>query len=134
MAGRRKPYSQTKLNEFIAQIGQELAEDYISADGGTATKEEALARVLYQRALGWTEIVEEVDEYNNRAKREVRHPPEVWAIQYLMDRKLGRVTPAAADTASRRAPLSETVRDIARERLNRLAAAPPPPPRRSQDA
>lgn len=117
---KNQGFSRSQLNSHLAQIGQEV--ESIDDEGRAITKEEAIARLIYKKALGWNEQKIQVDEYGNRATYEEYHPPENWAIQYLYDRREGKVPQAAEDASKKRSmTASESVRELAQKKINSLA-------------
>lgn len=122
---RSRRLNQSKLDEHLAALGQEAIT--IDDGGDPISREEMLARRLWDRALGWTEKVKRTDDFGNTGTAEIEHPPERWAMEYLWDRREGRVaqaTPKTDDTG--RLSAAEKVRELAKERLNRLAVAGKP--------
>jgi len=125
-------YNRKQLTEKLAKLADEAVT--IADDGTPITRAEALADLLFKKALGWTET--RVDDEGNR--KEVRHKPESWAIQLIYERLEGRVAQQQVEEAPRR-KAKDRVSDLARKRASRLAEAvvgkdeddipPPPPPR-----
>jgi hypothetical protein len=99
--------------------------------GETLTKAQVLARLIWKRALGYTEV--ECDKKTNEM-REVKHPPEVWAIQLVYERLEGKVQQAAPPESSDRPTAAQRVSMLSAERINNListaapASGPPPLP------
>lgn len=90
---------------FSAFIRDELDKmESVDDDGNILSKAEVLARILVNKALGYTEI---------RGGVEIPHPPERWAIELLYERMEGRT--AAAEPEK---PLEKTVA----ERVGKMAA------------
>jgi len=112
--GRPKKYNSRELTNHVRQLAAE-AHDWSEADG-VITKGEALARLLWQKALGSTEQTED-DEGN---PKQVFHKPESWAIQLLYDRMEGK-TPQAVPEDEDRIKAADRVRELAAGRLNNLA-------------
>lgn len=134
--GRPKKYNSKQLTEHLRQLAAE-AHDWTEEDG-VITKGEAMARLLWKKALGWSEST--VDDEGNEKK--VYHKPESWAIQLVYERMEGRTPQALTEEEDQGRKVHEEVRDLARARLNDLATAatntepanrPPPPPRRKRD-
>lgn len=104
------------LTRHLHELG---AEAHTVADDGTIlTREEALARLLWDKALGWEEVTRDED---GNVKR-IKHKPESWAIQYIYERREGKAAAATVEEDNR-IRTSERVRELARDRLNRLAEA-----------
>jgi hypothetical protein len=103
----------SKIKELAAEVHDRLTED-----GDVVTKAEALARLLWKKALGSTEKTR--DDAGNL--KEVTHKPEAWAIALLYERMEGRVAQAMPEEGSRM-KASAKVRELAKERLNQMATA-----------
>jgi hypothetical protein len=115
MGSKPKKYSSRQLTEHLRQLAAE-AWDW-SEEDGVITRGEALARLLWQKALGWTE--ESVDEEGEVHK--TTHKPESWAIQFLYERMEGKTPQAASEDDGRSVRAKDTVRELAQSRLNSLA-------------
>lgn len=113
------------LRELAAEVHDWEMED--DGEGRVITKGEALARLLWQRALGYDEV--KVDD-EGREKR-IKHDPAQWAIQLIYERMEGRSPQAIAEDENRRRA-KDKVSDLAKARVNELAAqaTTPEPPRR----
>lgn len=94
----------------------------ITDDGTLISKEEALAEIVWNLALGWTEKITGSDAIT----REVKHPPVGWAIQYIYERLEGRAPQAVPDEHVGMKAVDK-VRSLARDRLNELVKAGAPP-------
>lgn len=104
------------LTKHLQALGQEAVT--INDAGDPITREEALARLLWNMALGWTEKARN-DEGN---WVEVIHKPVAWAMQAVWDRREGKV-PQAIGEDEGRIKASDKVRELAKDRLNALAIA-----------
>lgn len=106
---------------LTGELRRLAAEAHTITDAGDViTREEALAALVWQQALGWTEKVRSPD--GNLV--EILHPPVAWAQQFLWERIEGKAAPALAEEqGSIRA--SDKVRDLARQRLNELIPSGP---------
>ena len=93
-------------------------------DGTQVTRAEALAELIWKYALGWVE--ETRDEHGNR--RKVEHPPVAWAMQYVFERSEGKA-PVANAEASTGMRAADRVRELARDRINSMAAVAAGPPK-----
>ena len=111
-----KRYSSRELTNHVRQLAAE-AHDW-SEEDGVITKGEALARLLWTKALGSVEM--KVDDEGNEV--EVYHKPESWALQLRYDRMEGK-TPQAVPEDEGRVTAAEKVRDLHRQRLNSLIPA-----------
>lgn len=109
-------YTGKELTKFLRSLAMEL--ESIKDDGEVITKAEALARVLWKRALGGEDIVTragvKVSEYK---------PPEAWAIQLIYERLEGKVANASVEETTR-LTAAERVSDLARERINKMSGVP----------
>lgn len=113
--GKPQRYNSRQLTEHVRQLAAE-AHDW-SMEDGVITKGEALARLLWRKALGYTETT--TDEEGN--EKEVWHKPEAWAIQLLYDRMEGKTPAAAPEEDDRKTKVADQVRQLAVARLNDLA-------------
>jgi hypothetical protein len=68
------------------------------------------------------------DDSGNLA--EVVHPPVAWAMQYLYERQEGKA-PMAVPDDDNRVKAAEKVRELAKDRLNKMASAVVGPPKHS---
>lgn len=96
----------------------------ITDDGTPVTREQALANLIWKQALGWEEMTR--DEMGNAKK--VWHPPVAWAQQYLFERMEGKAPQAVSeDMGGMKA--ADKVRELSKERLNKLAKIAVGPPK-----
>lgn len=114
-----------KLRELAAEVHD------MDPDGTMVTRGEALASLLWNKALGYKEQF--IDDDGDKA--EIIHPPEAWALQLVYDRLEGK-TPVAIQEDSGKIKAKDKVGDLAKKQLNALAAAGPDlkskgPPKRS---
>jgi hypothetical protein len=95
-------------------------------DGTPVTREQRLAALIWDQALGYTEVTR--DEEGNR--KEVIHKPVAWAQQYLYERIDGKAMVMQPDGETG-LKAADKVRDLAKQRVNALAAAvvPSGPPK-----
>lgn len=108
-------YNSKELTNHLRTLA---AEAHTIADDGTfVTKGEALADLLWQKALGYEEKTLD-DEGNEKI---VKHDPAAWAIQLVYDRMEGK-TPQAVTEDDTRIKAAEAVREMAKNRINDLAA------------
>lgn len=118
-----KRYSNRELTDALRATGAEIYDTRIVGEDGeirSITRYEALAELLWKKALGW---IEEVDEKGDkgvmvRTKRE--HKPESWAAQLIYERWEGK-TPVAMPEVGRGLTAADRVRDLSKARINRLA-------------
>lgn len=111
--GRPKKYNSKQLTDHLRQLAAE-AHDW--SEDGAITKGEALARLLWQKALGSVE--KQLDDEGK--EKEIVHKPESWAIQLVYERMEGR-TPQALDEDPHKVTAADRVRDLAKKRANSLA-------------
>lgn len=108
-------WSPKQLTRYLQRLAEEI---HTVEDGGDPiSKAEALAALLWNKALGYTEQV-----LKNGSWVEVSHPPESWAIHLVYDRLEGRVNTSdkGKDTGTEK-PIHEKVGEIAKARLNEAA-------------
>ena len=113
------------LSKFIREIASEEYDDpIIKARGEEAvmvTKAEAIARHIWNVALGF---VEEVDIYKDGVKVGVKletHRPDKWAIGIIWDRMEGRVGQADTKPGGDKASLADKVSGLGAKRVNQIA-------------
>jgi hypothetical protein len=116
-------YSSKELTKHLRALAMEA--ESLADSGETITKAEALSRLLWKKALGYT-AMEMRGEADKRVMTEVYHPPESWAIQMIYERLEGKVPQSAVDDAGK-TTAAERVSDLARTRINMLAGAPVTP-------
>jgi hypothetical protein len=119
--------SPRQLSKHLRDLAAEAFD--VTPDGDVLTKGEALAKLLWNKALGYSERVKD----DEGRETEVVHKPEAWAIQLVYDRMEGR-TPQALNEDADRIRAADRVSDLAKTRLNQLTASmvgtsnrPPPP-------
>lgn len=114
-----------RLSEELRKLATQV--HTVKDDGTQVTKEEALAELVWEYALGWTEHFR--DDSGNLCER--KHPPVAWAMQYLYERLEGRAAVQAPDPESG-LKAADKVRELVVGRLNSLAAVAkgPPAPRK----
>ena len=102
------------LSSFIRTIAEEKTESISDPDAGgkIVTKAEALARLIWKRALGWTEFRVEGD-----GAKDIVHPPDKYLMALLFDRMEGRA-PAAVDEGDEKLSVSERVSEQGKKRIN----------------
>jgi len=108
-----------KLTDLLHQMADGLSEIVNPETGEAMLRSVALADLLWKKALGYDELVED-----DRGIRNVRHQPEAWAINLIYDRIEGKVPIATDDLAiGTGGKVVDKVTDITKIRLNALAAA-----------
>lgn len=113
-----KPKAETIKQFVTGQLRQQAFEghDTLNEHGDPQTKGEALARLIWREALGWTE--DKRNEDGNLVK--VVHPPSMAMQEKLLDRLDGKI-PMVAETAGGGIKAADKVRDLAKGRLNDMA-------------
>ena len=112
------------LSRFLRKIGEEKTEvggnDPNTGAARIISKAEALARTMWQLALGWTEESTEQDQKTGHTKKIVKqHKPDNAMIALVYDRLEGKVA-ATESEKSKKQPLSQRVNDQAKKRVNAL--------------
>lgn len=100
------------LSKLIKQIGHE--KHTIDDEGQVLTKFEALARLVWNRALGYTEEDVETGE-------KTVHKPDKGFINLVFDRTEGKVPTIATGGDKDKAKVADRVGEQVRSRINRLA-------------
>lgn len=106
-----KKYNSRELTNHLRELAAEAHD--MTAEGDLLTKGEALARLLFQKALGFSEEI--VDDEGFRSV--LLHKPEPWAIQLIYDRIEGK-TPQAITEDESRIKAADKVRALVAQRLN----------------
>lgn len=106
------------LSKFIRQIAEEETELIKGEDGEDrmATKAEALAHIVWQKALGYKEVKMPGD---GGPPVEIEHASDQKMIQLLWDRMEGRAPTAGEDTSQR----PTTAQKVSEQGKNRIGAA-----------
>lgn len=91
----------------------------ITDDGTPITREQALTEWIWKQALGWVEVIR--DDHGNR--KEIRHEPVGRWAEFVFERLEGKAAPASASDTTERVSAADKVRELSRERLNKLAAS-----------
>jgi len=87
----------------------------MTVDGEVVTREEALAILLYQKALGMEVVTKDLEGRETRTQ----FKPEAWAIQLIYERMEGK-TANAAEPETTKLTAAERIRGLAKERINAL--------------
>ena len=111
--------SQRSLTKHLAEMGQQI--HTVDDNGDPITREQALAALLWNMALGYEEQTRD-DEGNLKT---VKHKPASWALQAIWDRREGRAAPTVMEDEGR-IKAADKVRDLAKNRVNALAAKAAP--------
>lgn len=105
-------YTGKELTKHLRLLAMEA--ESVSDEGETITKAEALARLLWKKALGFAEMV-----MKEGSPKEVKNPPEAWAIQLIYERLEGKVANTAPEEAGK-ITAAEKVSELARSRINNV--------------
>jgi hypothetical protein len=109
--------SNKALTAELRKLAVIINVEHFDDDGSPLTNEQALARLIWKMALGYTETV--IDDNGTRQK--VTHKPVAWAMQYLFERIEGKAQVAQPENESGM-KAADKVRDLAKQRINALAA------------
>jgi hypothetical protein len=109
-------FSSKALTGHLKRLASEAVT--ITDDGTPVTREEQLAKLIWDQALGYTE--ETRNEEGTLVK--VYHKPTAWAQQYLYERIEGKAQVMQPDNEGGM-KAADKVRDLAKQRVNALAVA-----------
>jgi len=108
----RKLGSRALSNEL-----KKLAAEVVDFDAGEGvTREQKLAKMIWNLALGWIEKTRD----DNGTLKEIRHPPVAWAMQFLFERCEGKA-PQAIQEETSGIKAADRVRELSRDRINALS-------------
>lgn len=113
--------SKALTDELRKLAGEVVGTD---AEGNPQTRAQALAGYIWKIALGWTEITTD----SNGTRKEIRHDPVAWAVQYVWERTEGKAAQAQVEETNRVSAAAK-VRELAKERINKMAAVASGPPK-----
>lgn len=99
------------LSEHLRRTAQEETET--QPNGDLISKSEALVRLMWKIALGYT-------EFDVKAGKDIVHKPSAGMIALIWDRVEGRSVPLAANDGQGRT-LPKKISDENKNRLNKLA-------------
>lgn len=108
---KRARYSSRQLTLHLREMAAEALT--INDEGGLVTRGEALATLLWKKALGYESVNSETSEVTY-------HKPEAWAIQLIWERMEGKAPVAIPDDKGV-LKIADKVSDLARNRLNSFA-------------
>jgi hypothetical protein len=105
------------LNTFLREIAEEETEFLKDDDDGDrmVTKAEALARMIWDRALGFEEKRMEKDK-----EVTIEHPPDKFYVGILFDRIEGRAAPVSYGGKKQRT-IADKVGEQSKKRINNIA-------------
>lgn len=107
----KKKSKKIELTELVRQIGNEI--HTTDDDGSPLTKLQVMARLIWKKALGYTE-----EDVKTGAK--TVHFPDKGFIDRIWDRLEGKVQPAAKDSR-KKASLADRITEQSKRRLSRMA-------------
>jgi len=103
-----------ELTKMIKDIGSEF--HTVDDEGRPLTKIETLARLVWDKALGY-----KVETVTADGVKETTIPPDKSFIGMIWDRLEGKVTPAVKDSGREKAKLSDRVAAQSKRRLNQMS-------------
>lgn len=101
-----------EITRLIRERGNEF--HTVDDEGNPLTRLEALALLVWQKALGWTET-------DGKTGVETVHSPDRGFITMIYDRLDGKMAPAIADNGKKKATLSDKVEEQSKRRLSQMA-------------
>lgn len=118
--------NQKQIDIALRKLVAEVVTSESDGEGNVTavTNGDLIARLLLQKAVGGERVTRDAE---GNKKTEVLKP-EAWALQYIVER-VGGKTPIAVPDQEVGVRASDKVRELARERLNKLATAASGPPR-----
>jgi len=126
--GTTKAKASRLLTQFIREIAEENHEDPLIFgkgidDARMITKAEALARYMWNAALGYKQKVEVLDKVTGQVigDKEVIHFPDKTYVTMLYDRLEGRVPTVEIKDEDTKATVADKVSGEGKKRLNNLA-------------
>ena len=106
------------LSAFVRQIAEEKTEMVVDPDSGEdrmATKAEALARLIWRKALGWTE-----QRIENGVPIDYYHHPDKSLMGLLFDRIEGKA-PLTIGEGDEKITVAERVSEQGVKRINEIS-------------
>jgi len=101
-----------EITRLIRERGNEF--HTVDDEGNPLTRLQALALLVWKKALGWTET-------DPKTGTETTHSPDRGFITMIYDRLDGKMAPAIADNGKKKATLSDRVGEQSKRRLNQMA-------------
>ena len=101
-----------EITRLIRERGNEF--HTVDDEGNPLTRLQALALLVWKKALGWTEV-------DPKTGTEIVHSPDRGFITMIYDRLDGKMAPAVADTGKKKATLSDRVGEQSKRRLNQMS-------------
>lgn len=109
-----------EITKLLREIGSE-AHTVDPSDGRPISKNEAFARILWKKSLGYRETVIKEQKAGKPKEMEIDRKPEPWAMQELLNRLEGKVQPLPDALEHTRITAEKQVDELSKERLNRIA-------------
>lgn len=103
-----------EITRLIREHGNEF--HTVDDEGKPLTRLEYLALLIWQKAIGYTEL-------NGKTGEEIVHAPDRGFITMIYDRLDGKMAPAVADVGNKKATLSDKVAEQSKRRLNQMVEA-----------
>jgi hypothetical protein len=124
MSMERKLLPTRQLTKHLRELAMEV--ETIHPDtGALINRAEALADLLWKKALGFTEV-------DSRTGETTKYKPEAWAIQMIWERLEGKAPPAIVDEQGGMTA-AEKVSELARLRISAEADASDSIPESEED-
>ncbi len=113
----KKKRTRAKASKLISKYLEEIAKEedaFINDDDGgrMGTKAEALSRLIWKYALGYTEV-------DPKTGVKIIHPPSLSHLKILLDRIEGRVTDV--NVAKAKKSIADRIKDTTKSKLNKMA-------------
>jgi hypothetical protein len=109
--GRKLKATKT-LTQLLRRLGDEA--HTVDDEGAVLTKFQALAKMIWDKALGYTEEIPETGE-------SIIHKPDKSYVNTILERVDGKVAPAVASDGKKKATLADRIGEQSKVRLNALA-------------
>ncbi len=106
-----------KLSDYLMIVGKEIHDNAYMDDDGVVrpiTRDEALARVIWRRALGWSETI----PGENGTFRHLDHLPDPKAQVFIIERREGKNIIPVEELGR---TLLDKISDLAKDRANAAA-------------
>jgi hypothetical protein len=100
------------VSKYISEIAKEETELIVAGDEHMGTKAEALARIIWKNALGFTEL-------DIKTNTDIIHPPSLSYMKILLERMEGKVQDVSA--ARSKKSVADRVAETTKKELNSIA-------------
>jgi len=107
-----KRVATVEITRLIRERGNEF--HTVDDEGNPLTRLQALALLIWQKALGYTEI-------DGKTGTEIVHSPDRGFITTIYDRLDGKMAPAIANNGKKKATVADRVEEQSKRRLNQMA-------------